>query len=99
MPPNSLAVVSPHSTPPAWRTDSHLMDERVEANRRMWDERVALHVGSRFYDVEGWKAGNRNHLVAPYEEEEIGPVDGLRICHLQCHFGMDTLTLARRGAT
>jgi 2-polyprenyl-3-methyl-5-hydroxy-6-metoxy-1,4-benzoquinol methylase len=74
-------------------------DERVEANRRMWDERVALHVGSRFYDVEGWKAGNRNHLQAPYEDDEIGPLDGRRVCHLQCHFGMDTLTLARRGAT
>jgi len=64
----------------------------------MWDERVALHVGSRFYDVEGWKAGNRNHLVAPYEETEIGDVQGKRLCHLQCHFGMDTLTFARMGA-
>ena len=65
----------------------------------MWDERVALHVGSRFYDVEGWKAGKRNHLVAPFEAAELGPLDGQRVCHLQCHFGMDTLTLARAGAT
>lgn len=75
------------------------MDERVEANRRMWDERVPIHVGSRFYDVEGWKAGRTPHLVAPFEDAEIGAVDGLRLCHLQCHFGMDTLTFARRGAT
>jgi 2-polyprenyl-3-methyl-5-hydroxy-6-metoxy-1,4-benzoquinol methylase len=74
------------------------VDERVEANRRKWDERVAIHVGSRFYDVEGWKAGRRNHLVAPFEEEEIGAVAGKRLCHLQCHFGMDTLTFARLGA-
>ena len=74
------------------------MDERVEANRRMWDERVPIHVGSRFYDVEGWKAGGRNHLVAPFEADEIGPVAGNRLCHLQCHFGMDTLTFARMGA-
>ena len=33
------------------------------------------------------------------EEAEIGPVDGLHILHLQCHFGRDTLTLAQRGAT
>lgn len=79
-------------------TDSHLVDERVEANRRMWDERVAIHVGSRFYDVEGWKAGRAPHLVAPYEQGEIGPVAGRRLCHLQCHFGMDTITLARQGA-
>lgn len=65
----------------------------------MWDERVSIHVDSAFYDVAGWKAGNRNHLVGPFEEAEIGPVDGKRLCHLQCHFGMDTLTFARRGAT
>ncbi|MGH3675739.1 MAG: class I SAM-dependent methyltransferase [Mycobacterium sp.] len=75
------------------------MDERVEANRRMWDERVPIHVGSRFYDLDGWKAGRPNHLVAPFEAEEIGPVDGIRLCHLQCHIGVDTLSFARRGAT
>jgi len=74
------------------------VDERVEANRQMWDERVAIHVGSRFYDVDGWKAGGRNHLVGPFEAGEIGPVAGKRLLHLQCHFGMDTLTFARAGA-
>lgn len=80
------------------RTDSHRMDERVEANQRMWDERVPIHAGSRFYDLDGWKAGRKNHLVAPFEEGEIGPVADRRICHLQCHIGMDTLTFARMGA-
>lgn len=75
------------------------MDEHVEANRRMWDERVPIHVVSPFYDLDGWKASGANHLVAPFEEDEIGPVEGLRICHLQCHIGKDTLTFARRGAT
>jgi len=74
------------------------VDDRVEANRRMWDERVGIHVGSAFYDVEGWKVGNRNHLVGPFEADELGPVDGKRLLHLQCHFGMDTLTFARAGA-
>lgn len=74
------------------------MDEHVEANRRMWDERVAIHLGSDFYDVEGWKEGRRNHLVAPFEADELGSVDGKRLLHLQCHFGMDTLTFARQGA-
>ena len=74
------------------------MDDRVEANRRMWDERVGIHVGSAFYDVEGWKAGRRNHLTGPFEEAELGPVAGTRLLHLQCHFGMDTLTFARAGA-
>ncbi|MBS0640466.1 MAG: class I SAM-dependent methyltransferase, partial [Proteobacteria bacterium] len=29
----------------------------------------------------------------------LGPVAGLRVLHLQCHFGMDTLTLAQQGAS
>lgn len=65
----------------------------------MWDERVPIHVGSRFYDLDGWKAGRANHLVAPFEDDEIGSVDGLRLCHLQCHIGTETLNFARRGAT
>jgi SAM-dependent methyltransferase len=64
----------------------------------MWDERVDIHVGSRFYDVEGWKAGTHGGLVGPFEEAEIGDVAGRRLCHLQCHFGMDSLTFARLGA-
>lgn len=71
----------------------------MEVNRRMWDERVPIHVSSTFYDLEGWKAGGANRLVAPFEDAEIGPVDGLRLCHLQCHIGKDTLAFARRGAT
>ncbi len=30
--------------------------------------------------------------------EEVGPVDGKSLLHLQCHFGMDTLCWARLGA-
>ena len=74
------------------------MDERVEANRRMWDERVPIHVASDFYALEDWKRTGRNHLMAPFELDEIGDVRGKRLCHLQCHIGMDTLTFARLGA-
>lgn len=31
-------------------------------------------------------------------EAELGLVDGLRVLHLQCHFGRDSLILAQRGA-
>ena len=64
-----------------------------EANRRMWDERVPIHVGSEFYDVEGFKAGRP--AVEPFEVDELGPLGGLRLAHLQCHFGLDTLDLVR----
>jgi SAM-dependent methyltransferase len=32
------------------------------------------------------------------EDRELGEVSGKRLIHLQCHFGRDTLALARRGA-
>ena len=72
------------------------MDERLELNRQMWDERVPLHVDSTFYDVEGFLRG-RNSLES-FEIEEVGCVEGKTLLHLQCHFGLDTLSWARLGA-
>jgi SAM-dependent methyltransferase len=68
----------------------------VEANRLQWDERAPLHVASDFYDVAGFRAG-RNTL-RPIEMAEVGDVAGRALVHLQCHFGLDTLSWARRGA-
>ena len=66
------------------------------ANRANWDERVQVHLGAGGYDLAPLRAG-RGRLNA-IEEMELGSVDGLRVLHLQCHFGRDTLTLAQRGA-
>jgi SAM-dependent methyltransferase len=66
-------------------------------NRAHWDEKVALHLGPTGYDLSDLRAG-RGRLNA-IEEAGLGPVDGLRILHLQCHFGRDSLILAQRGAT
>ena len=71
--------------------------DQMDANRRMWDERVAIHVGSDFYDVAGFKAGAPK--LEPFEIEELGPLGGLRLAHLQCHFGLDTLDLVRLHPT
>jgi SAM-dependent methyltransferase len=49
-----------------------------------------------FYDLEGFKRGGIR--LRPYEIEEVGPVEGLDLLHLQCHFGIDTLSWARLGA-
>ncbi|HEY5989478.1 MAG TPA: class I SAM-dependent methyltransferase [Streptosporangiaceae bacterium] len=72
------------------------MSDLIEANRRQWDERTAIHVSSGFYDVESFKAGRCT--LNSVELEEMGDVSGKRLLHLQCHFGMDTLSWARRGA-
>ena len=73
------------------------MNDYVAANRALWDEWTPIHVRSAFYDVEGWKAGRDNRLP-PLVLEEVGEVAGKDLLHLQCHFGLDTLSWARRGA-
>jgi SAM-dependent methyltransferase len=72
------------------------MDDYLQVNRANWNARVPVHVGSAFYDVEGFKAG-RNAL-RPFEVDEVGEVAGRSLVHLQCHFGLDTLSWARAGA-
>ena len=70
-------------------------EEWREANRAHWDERVPIHVGGEFYDVAGFKAGQER--LRPFEISEVGDVSGKDLLHLQCHFGIDTLSWARRG--
>lgn len=65
-------------------------------NRANWDERVDGHLGPGGYDLAPLRSG-RGRLSA-IEEAELPPVDGLRVLHLQCHIGSDTLALAQRGA-
>ena len=71
-------------------------EDPVEANRRLWDARTPIHVRSDFYDVEGFRAGKTS--LRPLEIGEVGDVRGKRLLHLQCHFGLDTLSWARLGA-
>jgi ubiquinone/menaquinone biosynthesis C-methylase UbiE len=70
--------------------------DNFEYNRESWNELTTLHAESSFYDVEGFKNGKTslNHI----EIEELGDIKGKKLLHLQCHFGMDTLSLARQGA-
>jgi SAM-dependent methyltransferase len=76
------------------------MDEYLRANRRLWDAWTDAHVGSTFYDVESFRAGgDRGIRIKDYEREEVGDVRGKRLLHLQCHFGLETLSWARLGAT
>jgi len=72
------------------------MEEYLQANRANWDERVAVHLASRFYDVEGWLQEARGPRQS--ELDALGDVAGLRLLHLQCHIGLDTLSWARAGA-
>ncbi len=72
------------------------MDDHLEANRAHWDEVVAPHRTGDFYDVEGFIAGKPR--LDPLVREALGEIEGRKVLHLQCHFGLDTLDLARLGA-
>ncbi|MFX4222226.1 MAG: hypothetical protein ACMVO3_15300 [Thalassobaculum sp.] len=72
------------------------MDAFRDANRAKWDELVQPHLTSGFYSVDALRAGERR--LDPIVERELGDVAGLSVLHLQCHFGLDTLTIAQQGA-
>lgn len=72
------------------------LDEYRQANRAMWDEAVPIHVAAPGYAVEAFLAGES--VLHPRDVAELGDVRGQSLLHLQCHFGLDTLSWARLGA-
>lgn len=68
----------------------------LAANRAMWDDLARLHAATAYYDLPGVVAGRDD--LRPWEDAELGPIEGLDVIHLQCHIGTDTVALARRGA-
>ncbi|MES2704366.1 MAG: class I SAM-dependent methyltransferase [Bacteroidota bacterium] len=68
----------------------------LEINKALWNEKTRHHVESAFYNVEGFVKGETS--LKPFELALLGDVRGKSILHLQCHFGQDTLSLARMGA-
>src|SRR6185312_6726866 len=66
-------------------------------NLAHWNEVTAHHVASPFYRTEDFRNGEI--VLDPVVRGAVGDVAGKRLLHLQCHFGLDTLSLARMGAT
>ena len=75
------------------------MTDHYVINQLNWNDRAAIHFKDEAggYRVRAFPDGA--DTLHDIEHEEIGDVKGLRIAHLQCHFGIDTLCLARRGAS
>ena len=61
-----------------------------------WNEVTPHHVVSSMYRTEDFRRGEV--VLDPVVRQAIGDVRGKRLLHLQCHFGLDTLSLARMGA-
>ncbi|CAN5641072.1 class I SAM-dependent methyltransferase [soil metagenome] len=72
------------------------MREHMEINRVRWDELVPIHARSDMYRVELFRSGGV--ALQSIELEELGDVSGKSLLHLQCHFGLDSLSWARLGA-
>jgi len=72
------------------------MDELAKDNLAYWTEAVAVHLTSPFYRTEDFRRGEI--VLDPVARQGVGEVEGRRVLHLQCHFGLDTLSLARMGA-
>ena len=71
-------------------------DVYFKANMHHWNGVTPIHARSSFYDLKGFRTGRST--LTPVEREEVGEVRGKSLLHLQCHFGLDTLSWARLGA-
>lgn len=77
-------------------------DSARASNRENWEDRVPLH--EEAYGISDLDDPNhlteiiRTDLAALVPFLPDGTVSGLDVCHLQCHIGTDTLSLARAGA-
>lgn len=67
-----------------------------EANKVYWDNRAKYHVESKFYDVPAIKAGATS--LNKIELNEMPSLEGKDVLHMQCHFGLDSISFCRMGA-
>jgi SAM-dependent methyltransferase len=66
------------------------------ANKKAWDVKAPVHYVSEFYNVNGFKKGDSS--LYHIELNELNDVVGKTILHLQCHFGLDSISWERLGA-
>lgn len=68
----------------------------INMNKAHWNPRVEVHLESDLYNMAAFRNGKSS--LNPTELEELKDVVGKRLCHLQCHFGQDSLSWVREGA-
>lgn len=73
-----------------------MYESYFEENKASWNKRTNIHKDSAFYDLTSFKKGKTS--LNKIELEELGDVKGKTLLHLQCHFGMDTMSWEREGA-
>ncbi len=71
-------------------------NKEFDTNRQTWNKKAEVHAASEFYDLEAFREGHSS--LNKYELDALPEVAGKSLLHLQCHFGQDTLSWARKGA-
>ena len=72
------------------------MEDYYKTNKEAWNTRTKIHLHSSFYDLNKFKREVKS--VPDLDLSLLGDVRGKSILHLQCHFGLDTLSLSKMGA-
>ena len=77
-------------------------DAARQANQENWEDRVPLHETA--YGLDAFDDPDHLSDVVRHDVAVLKPfllsssLSGLDLCHLQCHIGTDTVSLARAGA-
>lgn len=69
----------------------------LEINKAAWNKQTPYNVNSEFYNNGSFKIGKNS--LNDIELNLLGNIAGKTILHLQCHFGQDTLSMVKLGAT
>ena len=68
----------------------------LQINRELWNMRTPIHLESEFYNMKAFM--ETQNSLNPIELNLLGDIKDKTILHLQCHFGQDTISLAKLGA-
>lgn len=72
------------------------MTNYTKINKDWWNAITPIHSKSKLYNLKDFKKGKSS--LQELEQKEVGNVKGKTMLHLMCHFGMDSLSWARKGA-
>lgn len=72
------------------------LEKYFETNKESWNKKVDVHLGSELYNMEQFLLTGNS--LKEIEIELLGDITGKSILHLQCHFGQDSISLAKLGA-
>ncbi len=73
-----------------------MTENYLQENKELWNKRVPVHIDSSFYNMQEFIDGK--NVLNTIELDLLGDIKGKSILHLQCHFGQDSLCMARMGA-